>query len=108
VADIGERGRHHDRKHELDQEAAFRLRNRRNRLLGTWIATSYLGLEGDAVTEYAKAVVMADFEKPGDDDVLDKIRADVTAAGRSVSDAELSTKLGEFTARAKAELQSEA
>jgi len=70
--------------HEL--EIYFRVRNRRNKLLGLKIAHDYLGLRGDEAATYAKDMVMADFERPGDDDVVAKVQADVSAAGKSISE----------------------
>ena len=47
--------------------AGFKIRNRRNKLFGLWVAQTKLGLSGDEAASYAKDVVMADFELPGDD-----------------------------------------
>jgi hypothetical protein len=81
--DDRERGEETRFKHA--QELAFKARNRGNRIFGLWIAER-LGLSGEAATEYAKAVVMADFELPGDDDVLSKVKADLAAKSIEVSD----------------------
>jgi hypothetical protein len=45
-----------------------------------------MGLEGDAAEDYAKTVVMADFEEAGDDDVYRKVKADLDAKGLEVSE----------------------
>ena len=50
-----------------------------------WIAEQ-LGLSGDAATNYAKDVVLVDFEMPGDDDVLTKVKADLAAKSIELSD----------------------
>jgi hypothetical protein len=49
---------------------------RRNVLLGLWAGRA-MGLAGEALTEYAASVHRADFELPGDRDVVDKIVADL-------------------------------
>ena len=67
-------------KYKHDQELQFKVNARRNRLLGQW-AAGQLGLTGDAAAAYAKEVVAADFDKPGDEDVLDKVLKDLTAKG---------------------------
>ena len=54
-----------------DEELRFKATARRNKLLGQWAAEK-LGLSGAAADDYAKSVVMADFEEPGDHDVLRK------------------------------------
>src|SRR6185437_2944017 len=71
---------------------------RRNRLFGVWAAEK-LGLAaGEPVETYAKAVVAADFEVPGDDDVIAKVRADLDAKGLGVTDAELRAELARAAA----------
>ena len=50
----------------MDEEQKFKAMARRNRLLGLW-AAEQLGMSGDAATAYAKEVVAADFEQPGDE-----------------------------------------
>ena len=42
-------------------------------LFGLWLAGEHLGLAGDRASDYAKDVVMADFESPGDGDMLRRI-----------------------------------
>ena len=76
-----DRERHEETRFKHDQELAFKARNRGNRIFGLWVAER-LGLSGDDAANYAKDVVMADFEAPGDDDILTKVKADL--AGKSV------------------------
>lgn len=75
-------------KFALDEEMAFKTNARRNKLVGLWAANK-LGKQGDAAEQYAKDVVMADFESSGDDDVVDKLLNDFTAAGIAVSKKEI-------------------
>ena len=72
-------------KYSVDQELEFKVIARRNRLLGAW-AAEQMGLSGEAVDSYAKEVVAADFEKPGQDDVVEKLLADMTAKGVDISE----------------------
>ena len=60
-----ERERGEETKFKHDLELGFKIRNRRNKLFGLWVAQDHLGLTGDAAVSYAKDVVMADFELPG-------------------------------------------
>lgn len=69
-----------------DQEMQFRIQARRNRLLGEWAATK-MGLTPEETDAYAKAVVQADFEEAGDEDVIRKILGDMTQAGISIDEA---------------------
>ncbi len=78
-----------------DEELRFKANARRNKLLGLWAAEA-LGLEGDAAQEYAKEVVRADFEEPGDEDVFRKIRADFDAASVDQSDHQIRRTMDEL------------
>ena len=68
-----------------NEELTFKARNRGNRMFGMWVAEQ-LGLTGEAADSYAKDVVVADFESPGDEDIFDKVRADLAAKSIDVSD----------------------
>src|SRR3546814_5382403 len=74
-----DRERAFETKFARDQEVLFRITARRNRLLGEW-AAERMGLTPEETDAYAKAVVQADFEEAGDEDVLRKLEGDLTAA----------------------------
>jgi hypothetical protein len=94
-----------EKKFALDEEQKFKATARRNRKLGAWVAEK-LGLSGTDAEAYAKAVVAADFEEAGEDDVFRKVRADLDAKGmKSVSDSEIRTKMTELLAVAAAEVK---
>jgi hypothetical protein len=87
-----------------NQELQFRVTARRNKLFGLWAAEK-LGLQaGDAAEAYARAVVDADFEKPGDSDVIDKVQKDLAAKGMNLSEAQLRTELGRAADESKRQL----
>ncbi len=90
-----------------DAELVFKVRARRNRLFGEWLATELLGLSGDDVKHYAGTVVKADLEEDGDDDVLRKVHADLEAKDVDFSDHRIEKKLEEFMAVAKQQLMAE-
>jgi hypothetical protein len=102
-----EREKSEERKFKHNEELRFKTRNRRNRLFGQWVAETYLGMTGEAAREYAKDVVMADFESPGDSDMLDKVKADLAKASQDVSDHILRKHLAELEAVAKQQVMSE-
>jgi hypothetical protein len=83
----------YEAKFRNDQETLFRIHNRRNKLLGLWAAELVGRSDADA---YAKEVVLSDFEKPGDDDVLQKVLGDLAAAKVPVSAEELRRKMDEL------------
>lgn len=78
-----------------DEELKFKATSRRNKLLGLWAAEK-LGRKGPDAESYAKEVVMADFDEPGDDDVFRKVRKDLDAAGVATTDQEIRTMMNEL------------
>jgi hypothetical protein len=84
---------------EHDQELAFRIRNRRNRLLGLW-AGELMGLKGEALEAYARAAVLAGVEHGRDTDVYGKVHADLIALGVDLSNHRLQKKMDALTALA--------
>ena len=87
-----------------DEELKFKAVARRNRMLGLW-AAQRLGLSGAQAEAYAKEVVMADFEEPGDHDVFRKIRTDFDAQGIAQSDHQIRRTMDELMAKAVAEIK---
>ncbi|MFZ5676088.1 MAG: DUF1476 domain-containing protein [Pseudomonadota bacterium] len=96
-----------ERKFALDEEMKFRATARRNRLLGHWAAEK-LGLSGAEADAYAKAVVAADFEEAGDEDVFRKIRKDFDDKKVEQSDHQIRRTMDELFGKALQQLQSEA
>lgn len=89
-----DRERHEETRFKHDQELAFKARNRGNRIFGLWVAER-LGLSGEEATNYAKDVVLADFELPGDDDIFTKVKTDLAAKSIELSDHVLKKHLQE-------------
>ena len=77
-----------------DEEMLFRITARRNRLLGEWAALK-MGLTAEETDAYAKAVVQADFEEAGDEDVIRKVLGDLTSAGVEADDQMVRAAMGE-------------
>ena len=92
MSSFNDREKGFEKKFERDQEAVFKVTARRNKLLGAWAAQK-LGLSGDEAESYAKSVVAADFEKPGDDDVLQKVLGDLTAKGIAATAADVRSQM---------------
>ncbi|KLK90949.1 hypothetical protein AA309_22425 [Microvirga vignae] len=87
-----------------NEELRFKAAARRNKLLGLWVAER-LGKTGPEAEAYARTVVQADFQEPGDADVLRKIRQDLESAGKAIDEAELRAKVQQLTDRAIAEIK---
>jgi len=75
----------HEAKYAHDQETEFKVVARRNKLLGLWVA-EHFGLSGEEAAEYAKEVVIADFDRPGDEDVFEKVDGDFKAKDVEMSE----------------------
>ncbi len=89
-----DRERAFEAKFAHDEEIQFRIVARRNRLLGEWAAAK-MGLDAAETDAYAKAVVQADFEEAGDEDVIRKLVGDLTNAGVEIDEAAIRTALEE-------------
>lgn len=95
-----------ENKYARDQELRFRVDIRRDKLIGLW-AAEMLGLKGDEAEAYAKEVISADFEEPGEDDVVRKIMADFQEKDIDFSEHRLRKKMEELLEIAKQQLQNE-
>ena len=93
-------------KFRLDQESQFRVTARRNKLLGLW-AAAQMGLTGGDAEAYAKDVVAADFQRPGDSDVIEKVIADLKARNVAVSEADVTRELEKAAKTAREQVVAE-
>ncbi|WP_170480396.1 DUF1476 domain-containing protein [Ruegeria arenilitoris] len=86
-----------------DEEMQFKAQARCNKLLGLWAAEK-LGKSGAEADEYAKSVVIADFEEAGHEDVVRKVAGDL---GNLSTAEEIRAKMAELLPEAKAQVLSE-
>jgi len=98
-----ERRRGFEAEFARNQELVFRAIVRGNKLFGLW-AAERLGLPTGEAEAYAKSVVNADFDAPGDNDVIAKVRADLVAKGILLDEAELRTELARAVTEARRQL----
>ncbi|WMS42110.1 DUF1476 domain-containing protein [Acuticoccus sp. MNP-M23] len=103
MATFDERENAFESRFAHDEELRFKATARRNKLLGAW-AAERLGHTGEAADAYARSVVRADFEEPGEEDVYRKIRADFDAADVPVDDQALRLKMRELLIQAAEQL----
>ena len=89
-----------------DEDLKFRATARRNKLLGLWAAEK-LGISGDEAEAYARPVVKADFEEPGDEDVFRKVRGDFDAKNVDQSDHQIRRTMDELLQKAVDQIQTE-
>lgn len=93
-----------ERKFEREQEFAFRVRARRNKLLGLW-AAGHMGLTAEAAQRYAQAVVDAEINGHDDAAVINKVNADLIAGGTPVPCEHVAQQLAELAAVARRQLE---
>ncbi len=93
-------------KYKHDQDLQFKVEVRRNKLLGLWVA-ELLGLSGADADAYAKEVVSADFEEPGDADVVRKVLGDTEPKNLDLNEHRLRKKMDELLTVAKEQIMSE-
>ncbi len=92
-----------ERHFEMEQDIRFKAESRRNRMLGRWLAEKF-GMTGDKAEGYAKEVLLADFDKPGIDDLVAKVMADVKARRAAVTETEVRAELDRLYAVAYDEI----
>ena len=106
MTDFKDRERAEEAKFAMDEDTAFRIAARRNRLLGQWAAEK-MGLTPEETDAYAKAVVQADFEEAGDEDVIRKVLGDLTQAGCDIDEAGVRAALQEKAVEARRQFMGE-
>ncbi|MCE9521426.1 MAG: DUF1476 domain-containing protein [Alphaproteobacteria bacterium] len=83
----------------IDAETRNVIIARRNVLLGLW-AGRLMGKDGEALTAYARELHRADFEVPGDSDIIAKLTADLASSGHPANVATLRQQISKFQRQA--------
>ena len=97
------RGKSFEAKYAHDQETVFKIGARRNKALGQWMAGE-LGLDGADVDAYVSDVIASDFEKPGDEDVFEKVWADAQSKGLSLTEAQVRQQMQDLLQTAREQI----
>jgi hypothetical protein len=95
-----EREKSAERKFEHDQELAFKITARRNKLLGLW-AAAHLGLAGEKAEHYAREIVQTEVTGHGEAAVIARICADFVASGFPMTEQEVRRRLDVFRVEAR-------
>lgn len=106
MSTFDEREKSFESKYKRDQETLFRATSRRNRLLGLWAAGQF-NLADEKAQDYAKEVVLSDFEEPGDDDVVRKVLKDFADHGVDMDEARLRRQMASLMDEAVRQIESE-
>jgi hypothetical protein len=103
---FNEREKAFEKKFEHDQDLQFKTTARKNKLLGLW-AAGLMGKSGADAEAYAKEVVVADFDRPGDSDVIEKLAKDLAAAGKPTDDHTIRRQAERMMVEAKEQMMKE-
>ena len=64
-----------------------------------------MGLSAESADQYAAAIVRADMEQRGDEDVFRKVAGDFKASGLTVSEGEIRSKIDELASIAREQIR---
>ena len=103
IKKIKEREKGFEAKYQLDEETAFKVTARRNKLLGLWLAER-LGIVESEVANYAGSVVVADLKEPGDEDVIQKVMGDINERNAKISEDDIRAQLSIFEEEAREQI----
>lgn len=106
MALFDDRKKGEENKFAKDQDLRFRIVARRNKLLGLWLAGE-MGRTGQSADAYAREVIESDFERPGDDDVVEKVMADIREADLDIDEHKLRTRMKALEREAEAQVKAE-
>jgi hypothetical protein len=90
---------------DFDDQTRGQVNARRNYLLGLWVGKQ-LGLRQDELSIYVEEVMLSDFEEPGPNDILRKVKADLEHAGFHVEHTELLDRFKTIERSVRAEVLS--
>ena len=98
---FSEREKSFEKKFARDEELQFKIAAKRNKYLGQWVSQIF-GYDLEQEKEYIQAVIKADIQEAGDEDVFRKIKTDLK--DKNFSDEEIRKKMGELNEKAKSEI----
>jgi len=83
-----------------DEETLFKIKAKRNKFLGEWIADKLNKTDKDK-EDYILDVRKSGMEKSGDENIFKKVKNDLSQAGLNNMDEEIRNKMNEFMETAK-------
>jgi len=88
-------------KFKQDADLQFKLEAKRNKLIGEWASDV---LQKENKEEYTKEVRQSALEKPGDEDIIEKLMKDFASNNQQLTRDELLKKINDCEKKAKEEL----
>ncbi len=89
-----------EKKFATDQELQFKIAARSNKYLGEYVS-SKLGKVDKDKDDYIQALIKADMEEAGNEDVFRKIKKDFKEASISIEESEIRDEMEKALNRAK-------
>ena len=99
---LDDRKKGFEAKYQQDQESQFKIRTIRNKFVGQWAATL---MKPENEEDYIKEVRISNLEKPGDDDIIDKLLADFNSKNIEIERNEIIKKIEECEGLAQDEFR---
>ncbi|MDC0056930.1 DUF1476 domain-containing protein [Alphaproteobacteria bacterium] len=96
-----EREKAFEAKFKQDEDLKFKLTAKRNKFLGEWASET---LQKENREEYIKEVRESDLERPGDEDIIEKLMKDFSSANQEITREKLLQKFSECEKKAREEL----
>lgn len=100
---LDKREKNFEDKFALDNELIFKVRARRNKLIGLW-AASQMGFDPEKAAAYALEIVDLDLKKAGDSDVIQRILGDLNEATVPATEDQITAQLIAEEAEAKKQI----
>ena len=100
MSSFDDRKKSFENKFANDQELQFKIKGRRNKYFGQWVADK-LGKKNKEIENYIDEVIKAYLKKPGDMDLIGKVQQDFKASNSNISEDGIKSKLDEFFEKAK-------
>lgn len=107
ASSFNDREKGFEAKYRHDEETQFKITARRNKLLGLW-AAEQMQITGADADAYAREVVVADFEEPGDGDVVRKVLGDLEAKSIDMNELRLRKEMDRLMEEARRQIMSAA
>jgi len=101
-----EREQAFENKFKHDEELLFRIHARRAKLVGLW-AAAQMGLDGAEADAYARAIVSADFDEPGPQDIIRRVHRDFQNRGVDISEHRIEREVADRLEEARAQIMAE-
>ena len=98
-----DRERGFEAKFAHDEEEEFKAHARRDRLVAEW-AGARMGLKDRELGDYVTTIWREDLKHPGDEDVAQRIYADLHARDGAVTEAQVREQMELFLQQARTEL----